>query len=46
MEGIKKKEQNKNGKKTYHRFDISDAKWKLIYSQKQSKIYQCSYFDT
>ncbi len=30
MEKNKKQEQNKNGKKTYRRFDISDAKWELI----------------
>ena len=29
MEGSKKKEQNKNGKKTYRRFDIGDAEWEL-----------------
>ena len=29
MEKNKKQEQN-NNKKTYSRFDISDAKWKLI----------------
>jgi len=29
MERNKKQEQNKNEKKTYRRFDISDANWNL-----------------